>query len=91
MMRGITPCFLFLTLVAAGADARTWTVGGAGADFPFITPAIAAATSGDTIRVLGGVYREDLVLGKSLTLSGEGHPTLFGTGVGSVVRSRSMV
>jgi nitrous oxidase accessory protein len=85
MMRRTTLCLLVLTLVAVSADARTWTVGGTGADFPFIAPAIAAASSGDTIRVLGGVYREDLILDKSLILSGEGHPTLFGTGVGSVV------
>src|SRR5207248_2872803 len=40
---------------------------------------------GDVIRVRGGVYREDIVLDKPLTLTGEGQPTLFGTGVGSVV------
>jgi nitrous oxidase accessory protein len=74
-----------LVLVAAGADARTWTVGGNGADFPLIAPAIAAASAGDVIRVRGGVYREDLVLDKTLTLTGEGYPTLFGTGLGSVV------
>lgn len=84
-MRRAALCSLALVLVAVRADARTWTVGGKGADFPFITPAIAAAASGDTIRVLGGVYREDLVLDKSLALTGEGHPTLFGTGLGSVV------
>ena len=84
-MRRIALCGLLLTLAAARADARTWTVGGAGADFPFITPAIAAASAGDTIRVRGGVYREDLVLDKPLTLTGEGNPTLFGTGLGSVV------
>jgi nitrous oxidase accessory protein len=78
-------CLVVLTLVSVGAEARTWTVGGQGTDFPFITPAIAAAASGDVIRVLGGVYREDVVLDKPLALNGEGHPTLFGTGVGSVV------
>jgi nitrous oxidase accessory protein len=74
-----------LVLVAASADARTWIVGGNGADFPLIAPAIAAASAGDVIRVRGGVYREDLVLDKTLTLMGEGSPTLFGTGLGSVV------
>ena len=81
----IALCGLLLTLAVARADARTWTVGGAGADFPLIAPAVAAASAGDTIRVRGGVYREDLVLDKPLTLTGEGHPTLFGTGLGSVV------
>ena len=68
-----------------GAGARTWTVGGPGADFPLIGPAIAAASPGDTIRVRRGVYRENLVLDRRLSIVGEGRPTLFGTGVGSVV------
>ncbi|MBZ5556968.1 MAG: nitrous oxide reductase family maturation protein NosD [Acidobacteriia bacterium] len=71
--------------IAGSAEARTWTVGGPHADFPFITPAIAAASSGDVIVVRGGVYREDLVLDKALTIAGEGNPTLFGTGAGTVV------
>ena len=78
-------CATVLVFVAVRADARTWTVGGAGADFPLIAPAIAAAAAGDVIRVRGGVYREDLILDKPLALIGEGRPTLFGTGLGSVV------
>ena len=87
MTRRIAVCAVALALafVAAGADARTWTVGGADADFPLIAPAIAAASAGDVIRVRGGVYREDLVLDRPITLTGEGHPTLFGTGLGSVI------
>jgi nitrous oxidase accessory protein len=84
-MRRAACCLVLMTVVTIRTEARTWTVGGPGADFPLITPAIAAAVSGDVIRVRGGVYREDLVLDKSLVLAGEGHPTLFGTGVGSVV------
>jgi nitrous oxidase accessory protein len=83
--RRIALCAVVLGLVAARADARTWTVGGDGADFPLIAPAIAAASAGDVIRVRGGVYREDLVIDKQLAIIGEGHPTLFGTGLGSVV------
>ena len=71
--------------IDAPVEARTWTVGGPGADFPFIAPAIAAAAAGDGIRVKSGVYRENLILDKRLALVGEGRPTLFGTGVGSVV------
>jgi len=70
---------------ASRTAARTWTVGGAGADFPFIGPAIAAAAPGDVIRVRAGVYREDLVVDRRLSIVGEGRPTLFGTGLGSVV------
>ena len=61
-MRRTALCVLVLMLLAMRAEARTWTVGGTDADFPFITPAIAAASAGDVIRVVGGVYREDLLL-----------------------------
>jgi len=74
-----------LLLTAAGAEARTWTVGGDGADFSLIAPAIAAASAGDVIRVRGGSYRGDLIVDKRLTIVGEGAPTLSGTGIGSVV------
>jgi nitrous oxidase accessory protein len=74
-----------LALVSGRADARTWTVGGAAADFPFIAPAIAAALDGDTILVAHGVYRENLVVEKRLTIAGIGRPILIGTGDGSVV------
>jgi nitrous oxidase accessory protein len=84
-MRRAALCAIILAVVAARAEARTWTVGGDGADFPLIAPAIAAASAGDVIRVRGGVYREDLILDKPLALQGEGQPTLFGTGLGSVV------
>ncbi|MCC7416206.1 MAG: nitrous oxide reductase family maturation protein NosD [Acidobacteria bacterium] len=72
-------------LIAAPADARTWTVGRAGADFPLIAPAIAAAAPGDVVEVTGGVYREDLVIDKPLTLVGIDRPVLIGTGEGTVV------
>ena len=76
-----------IVLFALGgrADAREWTVGGAGADFPLLSPAIAAAGPNDVIRVRGGVYREDLVVDKPIATRGEHGPVLFGTGVGSVV------
>src|SRR5215471_14413731 len=76
---------VLFAVLSASAEARTWTVGGAGADFPFIAPAIAAASAGDVIEVRAGVYREDLVLDKRLTLVGIGRPTLIGTGIGTVV------
>lgn len=76
---------VLLTSVAVPAEARTWIVGGPGADFPFIGPAIAAASAGDTIRVTAGVYREDLVVRKPLKIIGEGAARLIGTGAGTVV------
>jgi nitrous oxidase accessory protein len=85
-MRRPAPTALgLLLLFAATASARTWSVGGAGADFPLIAPAIGAAEDGDVVRVGRGVYREDLVVDKRLSIVGEGRPVLFGTGLGSVV------
>jgi nitrous oxidase accessory protein len=81
---------ILATLLFSGpAAADTWTVGGRGADFPFIAPAIAAAADGDVIVVRAGVYREDLVLDRRLTLVGEGSPLLYGTGAGSVIEIRA--
>jgi nitrous oxidase accessory protein len=71
--------------VPAFVSGRVWKVGGAGADFPLIAPAIAAASDGDTVQVRSGVYREDLVLERRIALVGEGWPVLVGTGQGSVV------
>ena len=84
-MTRIAVAAVALTLVSAAAEARTWIVGGSGADFPLIAPAIAGAAAGDTIEVRGGVYREDLVVDKRLQLVGIGRPRLFGTGLGTVV------
>jgi len=72
-------------LAAGAADARTLTVGGRNADFPFIGPAIAAAADGDVIEVGPGVYREDVVIDRRLSVVGLGRPTIIGTGVGTVV------
>jgi len=83
--RRIAAVVVLLTFLAAGAEARTWTVGGRAADFPFITPAVAAAADGDVIEVHPGVYREDLLVDKTLAIRGIGRPTLIGTGIGTVV------
>jgi nitrous oxidase accessory protein len=65
--------------------ARTWRVGGPGADFPLIAPAVAAAGDGDEIVVHKGVYREDLVLRRTVALRGVDAPVLMGTGRGTVI------
>jgi nitrous oxidase accessory protein len=67
------------------AECRVWSVGRGSTDFPLIAPAIAAAADGDEIRIGPGVYREDLILTKRLSLIGEGRPVLFGTGRGTVI------
>lgn len=79
---------LFLAAASGPASARVWTVGPVGSDFPLIGPAVAAASDGDTIRVRRGVYREDLVLERTIALVGEGGPVLVGTGQGSVIEIR---
>jgi nitrous oxidase accessory protein len=73
-------------LAASPAAARTWTVGPKGADFPLIAPALAAAQDGDTIVVESGVYRENLVLHRRVSIVGRGSPVLYGLGTGSVIR-----
>ncbi|MGB7294025.1 MAG: NosD domain-containing protein [Candidatus Aminicenantales bacterium] len=40
-------------------------------DYPTIQAAVSAAGSGDTVYVRKGVYAENIILGKSLTLQGE--------------------
>jgi nitrous oxidase accessory protein len=72
-------------LAPARADARVWTVGRGATDFPLIAPAVATAADGDEIRIGAGVYREDIVLNKRLTLIGVGRPIIFGTGNGTVI------
>lgn len=76
-------------VVPAGAEGRVWTVGRGSTDFPLIAPAIAHAADGDEIRIGPGVYREDLVIAKRLSLVGEGRPVLFGTGRGTVIDVRA--
>jgi hypothetical protein len=39
--------------------------------FTTISAAVAAAASGDTVKVAPGIYREEVVIGKSLTLLGQ--------------------
>src|SRR5262245_22372675 len=85
MIRVASVVVVWMVGAAPAAEARTWTVGGSGPDFPLIAPAIAAASAGDEIRVRGGVYREDLLVDKRLTIVGEGRPTLYGTGQGTVI------
>jgi nitrous oxidase accessory protein len=71
--------------ISTPAESRVWTVGRGSTDFPLIAPAIAVASDGDEIRIGPGVYREDLILAKRLSLVGDGGPVLFGTGRGTVI------
>lgn len=53
--------------------------------FTTIEAALAAATSGDTIEVHGGIYSAPLVVNKTVNLIGIDQPVIDGHGVGSLV------
>ncbi len=57
-------------------------------DFPTIRAAVSAAGSGDTIYLRKGIYAENIILGKSLTLQGEdpGTTVIDGGGRSSTVQ-----
>jgi nitrous oxidase accessory protein len=84
----LAAAFAFMAMPGA-VEGRVWTVGRGSTDFPLIAPAIAHAEDGDEIRIGPGVYREDLVVAKRLSLVGVGRPVLFGTGRGTVIDVRA--
>ena len=55
---------------AQETQGRIWTVCAEGCDFASIQEAIDLATEGDTVRVMPGSYRENLVIEKAITLEG---------------------
>jgi parallel beta-helix repeat protein len=68
------------------ASATNWSVDGSGgADFTGIQEAINNASTGDTIMVHSGVYYENVVVDKSVTLKGIGQPVVDARGEGSVI------
>ena len=64
--------------------ALTHRVGGPGG-YQSVGAALEAASPGDTVVVTPGIYRENLVINKPLTLLGEGRPHILGSGQGDVV------
>jgi nitrous oxidase accessory protein len=83
MHKGFT-VFLFLLLLAVTARAEILIVGQNGR-FSTVGSAIEAARAGETIRIEKGIYTENLVLDKTLTLEGVDKPVIRGTGKGSVI------
>ena len=59
--------------------------GSGDADFTVIQDAINNASDGDTILVYSGVYYENVVVNKSVTLRGIGHPVVDAGGEGNVI------
>jgi parallel beta-helix repeat protein len=90
---GLAVATAFSMVLAGAADAKNIVVP---RDFPTIQAAVDAAPSGSTINVRRGVYREEVVIPKNLTLEGAGAGatiikapptlTLNGTPVPAIVR-----
>lgn len=69
--------FLSVSITTGLAGAETINVP---ADYPTIQQAIANATAGDEIFVANGTYNEQIVVNKSITLTGIGLPEIDGQG-----------
>ena len=68
--------FATITILPKTARATTYFVGGVGpGNQTTIQGAINMAGFGDTVYVYGGIYRENLIVGKSLSLIGENSAT----------------
>ncbi len=73
------------------AEPRTWTVDDDGpADFHTIQEAINAANPGDTIYVKAGIYYENVIVNKTITLIGESKSDCLVDGGGSSAVFRIM-
>jgi nitrous oxidase accessory protein len=82
---------LLLALLAGAHEARGAGLrAGKGSAFPTLASALHAADSGDTIVLGPGVYAENgLMIGKPVTLRGEGYPVLDARGGGTILDIRS--
>src|SRR5262245_21591981 len=91
MMKLILNAMLFAAMIVAVAEAQT--IRKVPESFPTIQSGIVAAQSGDTVRVLPGVYAENInFLGKAITVISAGGPdvtTIDGSLTGTVVQINS--
>lgn len=78
-------CFLFFILCGSIGFAKTITVCSS-CDVKTITEAIKLASDGDTILVKPGIYKEaNIKIDKSISLIGEGKPTIDGEEKGEII------
>jgi parallel beta-helix repeat protein len=77
---------IFVLCFVGTASAANWSVDGSGgADFTGIQDAINNAKGGDTIIVHSGIYGENVVVDKSVTLKGIGYPVVDAGGEGNAI------
>ena len=72
-------------LGAVPASAATWTVCRSGCTYTQVGPAVAAASSGDTVSVGPGTYLGGFTINKNLTLDGAGAQRTIVSGGGPVL------
>lgn len=76
--------FATLVFLPGSAEAATLYVGGAGlGNYTTIQEAIDDASPGDSIYVYGGTYHENVIVNKTLSLTGEGREATVIDGNGS--------
>jgi nitrous oxidase accessory protein len=85
VIRAVFICIVAALAALSARGGDVLTVGGVEGRFRTIGSAVSNAHSGDQIMVAAGVYDENVVLDKTLTLTGVGQPTIRGTGRGSVL------
>src|SRR3989304_7646562 len=78
-------CLILLTSFQVRSFAREITVG-KGLTYSSITEALHVSNEGDTIVVKNGVYKDNIVINKSVQLIGENQPIIDGNYRGNVVR-----
>jgi parallel beta-helix repeat protein len=81
----ICATILVLSFVGTASATNRSVDGSGGADFTGIQDAINKASTGDTILVYSGVYNENVVVDKSVTLKGIGYPVVDAERSGSVI------
>ena len=89
LRRRVLSALIVMAISMTAIQAATITVGPEGCDYATIQAAVDGASSGDTISVKSGTFRENVIIDKSVVLrgtdSGDGKPVVDGKGVGSTI------